>query len=191
MLAIPHNGNLSNGLMFSDKTYAGKPLTRELAALRARMEPVAEVTQIKGDGEAHPYLSPNDEFANYETWDAANLDGTEIKSKDMLQYEYARSALRKGMQLEKKLKTNPFKFGMIGSTDAHTSLAAVEEENFFGKHSGVEPEVHRYKRGILLSYDEQRSIARRRRRTMLRATRENRFWRATAVIRYLINIERS
>ena len=151
VLAIPHNGNLSNGLMFSDKTNAGKPLTSEIAELRARMEPVAEVTQIKGDGEAHPYLSPNDEFADYETWDAANLDGTELKSKDMLQFEYARSALRKGMQLEKKLGTNPFKFGMIGSTDAHTSLAAVEEENFFGKHSGVEPEVHRYKHMVIRS----------------------------------------
>ena len=151
VLAIPHNGNLSNGLMFSDKTNAGKPLTKELAELRARIEPVAEVTQIKGDGEAHPYLSPNDEFADYETWDAANLDGTEIKKKSMLQYEYARSALRKGLQLEKKLGTNPFKFGMIGSTDAHTSLAAVEEENFFGKHSGVEPEVERYKHMVIRS----------------------------------------
>ena len=151
VLAIPHNGNLSNGLMFSDKTNAGKPLTLEIAELRARMEPVAEVTQIKGDGEAHPFLSPNDEFADYETWDAANLDGTELKSKDMLQYEYARSALRKGLQLEKKLGTNPFKFGMIGSTDAHTSLAAVEEENFFGKHSGVEPEVQRYKHMVIRS----------------------------------------
>jgi len=151
VLAIPHNGNLSNGLMFSDKTNAGKPLSRELAELRARMEPVAEVTQIKGDGEAHPYLSPTDEFADYETWDAANLAGTEVKRKDMLQYEYARSALRKGLQLEKKLGTNPFKFGMIGSTDAHTSLAAVEEENFFGKHSGVEPEVNRYKHMVIRS----------------------------------------
>ena len=151
VLAIPHNGNLSNGLMFSDKTNAGKPLTRELAELRARIEPVAEVTQIKGDGEAHPYLSPTDEFADYETWDAANLDGTEIKTKDMLQYEYARSALRKGLQLQKKLGVNPFKFGMIGSTDAHTSLAAVEEENFFGKHSGVEPEVQRYKHMVIRS----------------------------------------
>jgi hypothetical protein len=151
VLAIPHNGNLSNGLMFSDKTTAGKPYTRELAALRARFEPVVEVTQIKGDSEAHPYLSPTDEFADYETWDAANLDGTEIKRKEMLQYEYARSALRKGLQLEKKLGTNPFKFGMIGSTDAHTSLAAVEEENFFGKHSGVEPEVHRFEHMVIRS----------------------------------------
>jgi hypothetical protein len=151
VLAIPHNGNLSNGLMFSVETNAGKPLTPELAALRATLEPLAEVTQIKGDGEAHPFLSPNDEFADYETWDDANLDGTEIKKKEMLQYEYARSALKIGLMLEKKLGVNPFKFGMIGSTDSHTSLAAVEEENFFGKHSGVEPEPHRWEHIVIKS----------------------------------------
>ena len=97
VLAIPHNGNLSNGLMFSVETNAGRPLTRELAALRARLEPVIEATQIKGDGEAHPFLSPNDEFADYETWDDANLDGTEVKKKEMLQYEYAREALKTGL----------------------------------------------------------------------------------------------
>ena len=101
MLAIPHNGNLSNGLMFSVETNDGKPLTKEIAALRAALEPLVEVTQIKGDGEAHPFLSSNDEFADYETWDDANLDGTEVKQQDMLQYEYARSALKIGLQLEK------------------------------------------------------------------------------------------
>ena len=114
VLAIPHNGNLSNGLMFSVETNAGEPLTRELVALRARLEPIIEATQIKGDGEAHPFLSPDDEFADYETWDAANLDGTEVKKNEMLQYEYARSALKTGLTLEKKLGVNPFKFGMIG-----------------------------------------------------------------------------
>ena len=142
VLAIPHNGNLSNGLMFSVETNAGKPYTKQLAAQRIRLEPVIEVTQIKGDGEAHPFLSPNDEFADYETWDAANLDGTEVKKNEMLEYEYARAALKNGLAMEKKLGVNPFKFGMIGSTDSHTSLPAVEEENFFGKHSGVEPESH-------------------------------------------------
>ena len=151
VLAIPHNGNLSNGLMYSDETYAGKPLTKEIAALRASMEPVMEATQIKGDGEAHPFLSPNDEFADYETWDAANLDGTQVKQEDMLQYEYARSALKTGLALEQKLGLNPYKLGMIGSTDSHTSLAAVEEENFFGKHSGVEPEPHRYEHMVIKS----------------------------------------
>ena len=151
VLAIPHNGNLSNGLMFSVETNGGKPLTKELAELRARLEPIVEVTQIKGDGEAHPFLSPDDEFADYETWDDANLDGTEVKTKDMLQYEYARSALKIGLQLEKKLGVNPFKFGMVGGTDVHTALSAVGEDNFFGKHSGVEPDPHRYEHVVIKS----------------------------------------
>jgi len=151
VLAIPHNGNLSNGLMFSVETNAGKPLTKEIAMLRARMEPLVEVTQIKGDGEAHPFLSPNDEFADYETWDDANLDGTEVKQKDMLQYEYARSALKIGLQLERKLGVNPYKFGMAAGTDAHTALSAVAENNFFGKHSGVEPELHRWEHVVIKS----------------------------------------
>jgi hypothetical protein len=151
VLAIPHNGNLSNGLMFSVETNDGKPLTKELAALRADLEPLVEVTQIKGDGEAHPFLSPNDEFADYETWDDSNLDGTEVKKEEMLQYEYARSALKVGLQLEKKLGINPYKFGMVAGTDAHTGLAAVAENNFFGKHSGVEPDPHRVEHVVIES----------------------------------------
>jgi len=149
LLAIPHNGNLSNGRMFKVESFDGKPLNRELAALRARFEKLVEVTQIKGDGEAHPMLSPNDEFADYETWDRSNLDGTEAKKPDMLQWEYAREALKTGLKLQKKLGVNPFKFGMIGSSDAHTAMAAVEEENFFGKHSGVEPEPHRWEHVVI------------------------------------------
>ena len=129
----------------------GNPYTKELAALRASLEPLVEVTQIKGDGEAHPFLSPNDEFADYETWDAANLDGTEVKQKEMLQYEYARSALKIGLQMERKLGVNPFKFGMAAGTDAHTALSAVEEDNFFGKHSGVEPDPHRWEHVVIKS----------------------------------------
>jgi hypothetical protein len=151
ILAIPHNGNLSNGLMFSVETNDGRPYTRELAALRASLETLIEVTQIKGDGEAHPFLSPSDEFADYETWDRANLNGTEVKKKDMLQYEYARSALKIGLQLERKLGVNPFKFGMAAGTDAHTALSAVEEDNFFGKHSGVEPDPHRWEHIVIES----------------------------------------
>jgi len=151
VLAIPHNGNLSNGLMFSVLNTDGTPLSKELAALRISLEPIVEVTQIKGDGEAHPYLSPDDEFADYETWDDANLDGTEVKKPEMLQYEYARSALKIGLTLEKQLGVNPFKFGMASGTDAHTALPAVEEENFFGKHSGVEPEPHRWEHVVIKS----------------------------------------
>ena len=151
VLAIPHNGNLSNGRMFDVETFDGQPLTREIAELRARIEPLIEATQIKGDSEAHPFLSPDDEFADYETWDKANLDGTEVKEDSMLRYEYSREALKTGLMLEQQLGVNPYKFGMIGSTDAHTAMTAVEENNFFGKHSGVEPEPHRWEHVVIES----------------------------------------
>ncbi|RPI82701.1 MAG: DUF3604 domain-containing protein [Planctomycetaceae bacterium] len=146
VLAIPHNGNLSNGLMFPvvnpvDK----KPITKQYALTRAKWEPLVEVTQTKGDGEAHPFLSPNDELADFGTWDKGNLSLTEAKTKEMLQFEYARSALKTGLKLEQELGVNPYKFGMIGSTDSHTSLATAEEDNFFGKHTGSEPSADRYK----------------------------------------------
>ena len=149
VLTIGHNGNLSNGRMFSLETVGGKRYPRELAELRARMEPLYEVTQIKGDGETHPMLSPNDEFADYETWDKSNLNGTEAKVPEMLQYEYAREALKNGLVMQEKLGVNPFKFGMIGSTDSHTSMSGAEEENFFGKHSGVEPEPNRWEHVVI------------------------------------------
>jgi hypothetical protein len=143
ILAIPHNGNLSNGLMFAVERYKGGKLTKEYAEKRAKWERLYEITQIKGDGEAHPALSPNDEFADYGTWDKGNLPGTEAKKTEMLQHEYARSAWKLGLELEDKLGINPFKFGAIGSTDAHTGLATAKEDNFFGKHSGLEPDMHR------------------------------------------------
>jgi Protein of unknown function (DUF3604) len=144
VLAIAHNGNLSNGRMFPIiESFTGKPVDQAYAETRARWEPLYEATQIKGDGEAHPFLSPNDEFADYETWDKGNLDLSELKRPEMLEFEYARSALRNGLRLEQELGVNPYKFGMIGSTDAHTGLAAVEEENFFGKTSSTEPSPER------------------------------------------------
>ena len=144
VLAIAHNGNLSNGLMFPVERLNGQPVDRGYAEARARFEPLYEVTQIKGDGEAHPFLSPNDEFADYGTWDKADIAGFKAKEDWMLQYEYARSALQIGMQLEQKLGVNPFKFGMIGSTDAHTSLATTREENFYGKTPHLEPRADRW-----------------------------------------------
>jgi hypothetical protein len=144
VLAIPHNGNLSNGRMFPlIESFTGKPIDREYAEKRALWEPLYEVTQIKGDGETHPLLSPNDEFANYERWDKGNLDLSELKKPEMLEFEYARRALENGLSLEKELGINPYKFGMIGSTDAHTGLAAVGEDNFFGKTSSSEPSPDR------------------------------------------------
>ena len=144
VLAIPHNGNLSNGLMFPvAERLHGRPVDADYLEQRARWEPVVEVTQIKGDGEAHPLLSPDDEFADYESWDLGNFEGVP-KTPDMLPFEYARSALRSGLQLGQTLGTNPYQFGMIGSTDSHTALATAGENNFFGKHSGVEPGPQRW-----------------------------------------------
>lgn len=139
LLAIPHNGNLSNGLMFDDtKLGVDTPIDSAYAKNRARWEPVYEVTQYKGDGETHPTLSPDDEFADFETWDKGQL-GPAPKELDMIPREYAREALKKGLVYHSSLGENPFKFGMIGSTDSHTSLSTTTEDNFFGKFVGSEP----------------------------------------------------
>lgn len=149
VLAIAHNGNVSNGLMFPVVETFGKKLDRDYVQTRARWEPLYEVTQTKGTGEAHPFLSPNDEFANFELWDKGNLDGTATKAKDMLEFEYARSALKNGLKLEEQLGTNPYKFGMIGSSDAHNGLAALEEDNFFGKTAPQEPSPERMTKAFI------------------------------------------
>ena len=143
VLAIPHNGNLSNGIMFQTTTIPGRPFDQAYADMRMRFEPIYEVTQIKGDGEAHPFLSPDDEFADFENLDKGNIVGTEAKRPEMFAGEYAREALKVGLRLEDDLGTNPFKFGMIGSTDAHTSLATTREDNNFGKISFAEPSAER------------------------------------------------
>ena len=140
VLAIAHNGNLSNGIMFPEaKAYTGKKIGKWYAKTRAFRERIYEVTQIKGDGETHPLLSKNDEFADYETWEVGNLDLSVGKTTEMLAGEYAREALKSGLRLEARLGTNPYKFGLIGSTDSHTALATAQEDNFFGKHAGYEP----------------------------------------------------
>lgn len=146
VLAIPHNGNMSNGTMFPVEINpaTGKPLTGDYAKQRARWEPIYEVTQIKGDGETHPQLSPDDPFADFETLALGNLNLTVVKTEDMIRREYARQALRDGLAMAEKLGSNPYQFGMIGSSDTHTALAAVEEENYIGKHAGTEPAAGRW-----------------------------------------------
>lgn len=141
VLAIPHNSNLSNGLMFELVGPGGGPMTAEYARRRAAREPVVEITQIKGDSEAHPFLSPNDEFAGYGTagWQLGNLTMQAAKKPQDFAGEYIREALKRGLSIEAKTGTNPYKFGVIGSTDSHTALATADENNFFGKHSGGEP----------------------------------------------------
>ncbi len=139
VLAIPHNGNTSNGLMFSDRTLDGAPIDADYALRRARWEPLYEVTQIKGDGETHPALSPNDEFADFETWDRGNITANTLKEPWMLRHEYARSGLLLGLQFRQSLGVNPYRFGLIGSTDSHTGLSTADDDNFWGKMSTVEP----------------------------------------------------
>ena len=148
-----HNGNTSNGLMFDGKDFKGKKITRGYAELRMRFEPIYEVTQVKGDGEAHPLLSPEDEFADFENWDVSNLAGSAPKEEWMLQYEYARSALKLGLKLGEELGVNPYKFGLFGTTDTHTALATTREENFFGKYQHTEPSPERHEREVIPAED--------------------------------------
>lgn len=142
VLAIPHNANLSNGRMFALTDLFGNPMTRAYAENRARWEPLYETSQIKGDSEAHPNLSPNDELANFERWDTTNLNAVP-KKPEMIQYEYARQALKNGLLMETRLGANPFKYGLIASTDSHTGLSTSAEDNFFSKHAQVEPSPNR------------------------------------------------
>jgi len=151
-VAFSHNGNLSNGWMFpTEDTYHSGKVDQDYVEKRAKWEPHYEVTQIKGDGEAHPFLSPDDQFADYENWDKGNLDLTELKTDDMLKGEYAREALKQGLALEAKFGTNPYKFGMGGATDSHTALATADEDNFFSKSVSVEPSPTRIQHPFIAS----------------------------------------
>lgn len=138
VMAIPHNGNLSNGRMFSPIRNNGEAIDADYASLRRYWEPLYEMTQVKGDSETHPTLSPNDPFADFETWDDGNITLTEAKKPEMLPTEYARSALGLGLAHREQLGINPFDFGMIGSSDIHTAMTTTEEDNYFGKfiHDG-------------------------------------------------------
>ena len=153
VFALPHNGNLSNGIMFGEKTSMGKRMTRAYAESRARWEPLHEMTQIKGDEETHPLLSPDDEFADFENWDVSNLGGSAPKDPSMLRYEYARSALKLGLQLGDELGANPYKFGLIGASDSHTALSTTREENFFGKYQHTEPGPDRHNGEVIPAED--------------------------------------
>ena len=143
VLAIPHNSNLSNGLMFELTGPDGGPMSAEYARKRAEREPVVEATQIKGDSEAHPFLSPNDEFAGFGNlgWELGNLPLTARTEDSMVAGNYVREALKNGLSIEQRTGANPYAFGMIGSTDSHTTLATGDEDNFYGKHTGNEPAI--------------------------------------------------
>ncbi|MEP1199019.1 DUF3604 domain-containing protein [Tateyamaria sp.] len=144
VFALAHNGNLSNGIMFPTETrFTGDAVDEEYVMARAKWEPLYEITQIKGDGETHPVLSPDDPFADYETWDAGNLDISEAKTADMLKREYAREALKQGFALQSEFGVNPYKFGFSGATDSHTSLSTADSDNYFGKATNAEPSLTR------------------------------------------------
>ena len=147
VLAIPHNSNVSGGLMFALQDSRGEPIDRAYAEERARREPLVEVTQYKGDSETHPFVSPNDEFADYETWDRGAL-GRAGHEDSYYEFEYARPALKNGLVLEEAVGVNPFKFGLIGSTDAHTGLATAGEDNFWGKSTRTEAAADRWRVGL-------------------------------------------
>ena len=139
-MSIPHNSNLSAGRMFEKTRFDGSAMTRAYAESRSRFERVVEATQIKGDSEAAPFLSPDDEFADFGTWDfGAGMNPRGAHEDAMYEGEYVRAALGNGLVLAKQLGANPFALGLIGSTDAHTSLATADDADFWGKFSGNEP----------------------------------------------------
>lgn len=152
-LAIPHNSNLSKGYMFSATRLNGEEITPEFARTRAEWEPIVEITQIKGDSETHPSLSPDDEFAGFEPFNFYLQRAPQGPSYQAAVGDFVRSSLRRGLEIENEIGVNPYQFGVIGSTDAHTGIASSEEPNFWGKvatdsipenkrHSAVSDEGH-------------------------------------------------
>lgn len=153
VIAVPHNANMSNGLMFNKNKFDGSPMDADYATKRIRWEPMHEMTQIKGDEETHPILSPDDEFADFESWDVGNLSGRSPKTPEMLRYEYARSALKVGLEIERDIGVNPYKFGLYGTTDTHTAIPTTREDNYFGKYQHTEPSPNRHDRDVIPAED--------------------------------------
>lgn len=165
VMGIPHNGNLSAGKMFALVDFEGKALTAEYARRRMRWEPLVETTQIKGDSETHPAISPDDEFADFESWDLGNIIVTKRTSPELMQSEYSRSALKLGLGQLNSTGVNPFKFGLIGATDSHTSFGNAEEDNYLGKYAVASPSPERWNKkfppltipGVLEQFSEWQS----------------------------------
>ena len=142
VIAIPHNSNLSRGGMFRTVTFDNKPVSQSYARIRADIEPIAEITQIKGDSETHPLISTTDAFADHETKGRYTSPDNRTP-EELTRASYVRSALQTGLDIEANVGVNPYKFGMIGSTDAHTGIASVDEDNFWGKFAASEPSKYR------------------------------------------------
>ena len=135
--AIPHNGNLSNGLMFAPRTSEGQPIDARYAKRRASIEVATEIIQVKGQSDTHPALSPNDEFAGFEK-QYGNLIGTNPPVLSRVNYGYVREALINGVGYQEFLGVNPFKYGIVSGADAHTSFSDNEENNYTGAHGAVD-----------------------------------------------------
>ena len=146
-IAIPHNSNLSMGQMFAETTQTGKPLSADYARTRNKWEKAVEITQIKGDSETHPLFSPVDEYADFETYQFVLVPGG--GTPDPTEADYVRSGLKRGLELRARTGANPYKMGVIGSTDSHTGMSAVEETNFGGKgQHDAEPALRSHPTGI-------------------------------------------
>ncbi len=154
VLAIPHNGNLSNGMMYNAETFDGKPMDRAYAETRASHEPLLEATQIKGDSETHPYLSPNDEFADFERWWNADFQKMQPAQNSVLHANYIRSALKLGLELDAKLGANPYQSGLIGGNDAHIGVVTTRQDNFFGEFANGLPSPERWKTPLVMLHND-------------------------------------
>jgi len=137
VFAIPHNGNLSNGLMFAPRDSEGQPIDARYAERRALNEPLTEIIQVKGQSDTHPGLSPNDEFAGFEK-QYGNLIGTNPPVLSRINYGYVREALINGVGYQEYLGVNPFKYGIVAGADAHTGFSDNEEFNYTGAHGAVD-----------------------------------------------------
>ena len=142
VIAIPHNSNLSGGRTFREQTFAGAAMTAAYATLRAAREPIVEATQIKGDSETHPLASPDDPFADFETLAPRSI-GKDGPSDAWVAGSYVRPALKQGLAIEAEVGVNPFKFGLIGSSDSHNGLATADDDNYWGKFAAHEPNPFR------------------------------------------------
>ncbi|WP_053990584.1 DUF3604 domain-containing protein [Mangrovimonas sp. TPBH4] len=141
LLAVPHNGNASDGMMFELVDSEDNAITKAYSETRMRNEPLYEITQIKGTSEVHPDLSPNDEFANFELWDYT-LSAITERPKNR-KGSYLREAYKDGLKLDSKGAGNPFKYGVIGDSDTHNSASSIEEDNYTGKFGMENNPEHR------------------------------------------------
>ena len=141
LLAVPHNGNASDGMMFDLVDSDGNAITKAYSEMRMKNEPLYEISQIKGTSETHPDLSPNDEFAGFEQWDYT-LSAITERPKNR-KGSFIRQAWKDGLKLESEGAGNPFKYGVIGDSDSHNSAATIEEDNYTGKFGMENNPEHR------------------------------------------------